>query len=175
MARAVKRKAHLQTRRCAREQGQGDSRLASSTQAGGLLAKGTYSSRHDRRNCRGSRGLIPDGFYAVFRDQAPAGARDHRGWVSTSRAWRERAAEFAQVTRPRGLAARRRPNFPQHSGEVRRSLPFSCGESGDPQLFGRAIAKHQTLRLTQEGFLPDMLARRREIAPWAFPARGPGG
>ena len=169
MARAVKRK---RTYNAALRQEQARATRTRIVEAGRrLLAKGTYSSVTIEEIAE-EAGVSYQTVYSVFGTKLKlAHAIIEVGFHVED--VEEQAAEFARSRDPevwlRGVA------------QISRSIQERCAdlfrfmrESGDPQLLAR-YREHQTLRLTQEGFLPDMLARSGRLRRGLIRARGPGG
>jgi AcrR family transcriptional regulator len=126
-----------------------------------LLAKGTYSSVTIEEIAE-EAGVSYQTVYAVFGTKLQLAHAIIEVGFHVERV-EERAAEFARSRDPevwlRGVA------------QISRSIQERCAdlfrfmrESGDPQLLAN-FREHQTLRLTQEGFLPDMLARSGRLRP----------
>ncbi|MEP6751438.1 MAG: TetR/AcrR family transcriptional regulator [Candidatus Dormiibacterota bacterium] len=126
-----------------------------------LLAKGTYSSVTIEEIAE-EAGVSYQTVYSVFGTKLKlAHAIIEVGFRIEG--VEERAAEFARSRDPevwlRGVA------------QISRSIQEKCAdlfrfmrESGDPQLLAH-YREHQTLRLTQEGFLPNLLARSGRLLP----------
>ena len=153
MARTVKRK---RTYNAALRQEQAKATRARIVEAGRrLLAKGTYSSVTIEEIAE-EAGVSYQTVYAVFGTKLQlARAIIEVGFHIED--VEERGAEFARS---------RDPEVWLHGvAQISRSIQERCAdlfrfmrESGDPQLLAN-YREHQTLRLSQEGFLPDMLAR----------------
>jgi AcrR family transcriptional regulator len=126
-----------------------------------LLAKGTYSSVTIEEIAE-EAGVSYQTVYSVFGTKLQlAHAIIEVGFHIE--AVEERAAEFAKSRDPevwlRGVA------------EITRSIQERCAdlfrfmrESGDPQLLAH-YHEHQSRRLTQEGFLPGLLAKSGRLRP----------
>jgi AcrR family transcriptional regulator len=126
-----------------------------------LLAKGTYSSVTIEEIAE-EAGVSYQTVYSVFGTKLQlAHAIIEVGFRIEG--VEERAAEFAKSPEPevwlRGVA------------EITRSIQEGCAdlfrfmrESGDPQLLAN-YREHQSLRLTQEGFLPGMLEASGRLRP----------
>jgi AcrR family transcriptional regulator len=153
MVRAVKPK---RTYNAALRQEQAKATRARIVEAGRrLLAKGTYSSVTIEEIAE-EAGVSYQTVYAVFGTKLQlARAIIEVGFHVED--VEGRAAEFARSRDPevwlRGVA------------QITRSIQERCAdlfrfmrESGDPQLLAH-YREHQTRRLSQEGFLPDMLAK----------------
>ena len=159
MVRAVKRKRAYNA---GLRQEQAKATRARIVEAGRrLLAKGTYSSVTIEEIAE-EAGVSYQTVYAVFGTKLQlARAIIEVGFHIED--VEKRAADIARSRDPevwlRGVA------------QITRSIQERCAdlfrfmrESGDPQLLGH-YREHQTLRLSQEGFLPDMLAKSGSLRP----------